>query len=95
MNSDQQKQHATLRRELEQLVTTFEAFEQKQDAQSAKQDAQSREHSADLSRVNRRIIDLQMNLDAAVVEASNTDSAFNAFVSRTFWQRLRWLLTGL
>lgn len=87
MNGDQQRQRKAVRDELAQLVEVFEVFTQKMEDMS-------KEHSADLSRVNRRLVDLQMNLDAAVVEACNTDSAFQAFKQRGFWSRVNWLVTG-
>ena len=98
MNGDQQRQHKAVRDELAILVGVVEELEKRDKEQHELAGAVVRSNekvnSEEHLRVSRRLIDLQMNLDTAVVEQSNMQDVFRMFTQRGFWARMNWLFMG-
>jgi predicted nucleic acid-binding Zn-ribbon protein len=102
MNPAEQKSHKTvtdnLRADLKQLSEDYDAlFERvgKLDEHVADNwadnDVSHKGLREDVAYTQRCITNLQVNLDAEVIERYET---FHAFVKRGFWSRVNWLLTG-
>ena len=94
MNSEQQRQHKAVRDELEALVGVAEGLEQRGVEHHTDFTQHAKITTEAFHQVDRRLVDLRMDLDMATVQVGNTQDAFRAFTQRGFWARLNWLVTG-